>query len=140
MKDDGKKYLKDMDKIFNRFGEIQKRFNAGRDGIKAIVSFIGEMSRKKTPAFALDDPILVRGSELMKEVIDSLDEQLKAAKKVSAPTEFSKFHKDLLESLKLQVSGYKEMTDMFADYKVTHALKGKDKVTKGVELIEKAVI
>jgi len=135
MKNNEKDYLDQVSQVFLNFAKIQKDFTNGRDGIKAVLNFIDEMSRKKNTSFALDDPILIKGSDIMNNMIDKLEEQYKILKDIAAPESFAEFHSNLEKSLKLQLSGYKEMVNIFSDYKVTNVLKGGEKVDKGLELI-----
>lgn len=135
MKNNEKDYLDQVNMVFLNFAKIQKDFTNGRDGIKAVLNFIDEMSRKKNTSFALDDPILIKGSDIMNNMIDKLEEQYKILKDITVPESFAEFHSNLEKSLKLQLSGYKEMVNIFSDYKVTNVLKGGEKVDKGLELI-----
>lgn len=131
-----KEYLEKLSEIFDALCNIQKNFTSKRGGIKAVLNFITEMSRKKTSAFSLEDPLLIKGSDLMNDVVEKLDDQYKNLKKMTAPEDMADFHKKLENSIKLQITGYKEMTEIFSDYKVTHVLKGKEKVSKALEMME----
>ncbi len=135
MKKEEKTYLVQIEKIIENFGTIQRQFVLDKSGIRAIIKFIEDLEGHR-PFFELDDPVVQKGKTAAERVIESLEEQMKTLEALSPPPSWKKFHESFLESIKLQLKGYKEMALVFEDSNVDHIIKGQELIDKGMELLE----
>jgi hypothetical protein len=84
----------------------------------------------------LDDPVVQKGKTAARRVIDELTEQLKFLEAVEAPALWGQFHHSLIESIRYQVQGYKEMAMVFEDSNMNHIIEGQEMVDRGMKILE----
>jgi hypothetical protein len=130
-----KKYLKSIEQVIESFGNIQRNFVLDKTGIRAIIKFIEDLEGRR-PFFELDDPVVQKGKTAAKRVIDELSVQLDTLEKMTPPKPWEQFHSSLVESIKLQLEGYKEMSLVFEDSNMNHILEGQDMVNRGMKILE----
>lgn len=128
-------YLEDIEKIIERFGDIQKQFIMDKKGIHAIIKFIEDFSGAPQ-SFSLDDPVIQKGKAIVQSVISEIEKQLESIEKLKPPEVWLKFHKILTESIKMQLEGYKEMAKVFKDKNTIHIASGQKLVNLGMKLLE----
>jgi hypothetical protein len=130
-----KKYLKAIEQVIENFGNIQRNFVLDKTGIRAIIKFIEDLEGRR-PFFELDDPVVQKGKVAAKRVIDELSVQLESLIKMEPPKPWEQFHGTLVESIKLQLEGYKEMSLVFEDSNMSHILEGQELVNRGMNILE----
>ena len=135
MKDDEKKYLSEIEKVIENFGTIQRNFVLDKSGIRAIIKFIEDLEGRR-PFFELDDPVVRKGKTAAERVINELSEQLKILENLSAPPPWEQFHESLVESIRTQLEGYREMALVFEDSDMDHIVDGQDIVNRGMKILE----
>jgi hypothetical protein len=69
-------------------------------------------------------------------VIKDLSCQLEELEKQEAPPVWEKFHSTLVESIRLQIKGYKEMVKVFDDSELSHIEEGQKQVNSGMEILQ----
>ncbi len=135
MKDEEKRYMEKIESAIDHFGTIQRNFVLDKSGIRAIVKFIQDFAGSP-PSFSLDDPVILKGKQAAFKVIDELEKQLLDLRSVRPPDIWEKFHESLLNSIQLQLQGYKEMVRVFEDSDVDHLQHGQEMVNKGMGILE----
>jgi hypothetical protein len=130
-----KKYLKAIEQVIENFGTIQRNFVLDKTGIRAIIKFIEDLEGRR-PFFELDDPVVQKGKTAAKKVIDELTVQLDLLKEMEPPQPWTQFHQTLIESIKFQLEGYKEMSQVFEDSNMNHILEGQEMVNRGMKILE----
>jgi len=129
-----KQYIEAVEAVIEQFGTIQRNFVLDRQGIRAIVRFIQDLEGKH-PVFALDDPVLQKGKGAAERVIQELAHQLKTLEALTPPQIWARFHSAFLDSIRLQLEGYREMMKVFNDNRIEHIAKGQEKVDRGMSIL-----
>lgn len=128
-------YLESIEKVIESFGTIQRNFVLDKTGIRAIIKFIEDFEGRR-PFFELDDPVVQKGRLAARRVIEELATQLDCLKHLSPPPLWGQFHDSLIESIALQIDGYREMYLVFEDSDMEHIIRGQEKVSKGMQILE----
>lgn len=135
MKEDEKKYMGQIEGIIESLGTIQRNFVLDKTGIRAIIKFIEDLEGRR-PFFDLDDPVVQKGKTAAGRVIGELEKQLERLGKISPPASWKEFHRSLVESISLQLEGYKEMFLIFEDSSIEHVTEGQNMVSQGMKILE----
>lgn len=130
-----KKYLSGIEEAIESFGTIQRNFVLDKTGVRAVINFIEQFEGHR-PLFDMDDPVVIKGRLAAQKVVEELTKQLKFLEKLEYPADWEQFHKTLLESIQLQLEGYREMTKVFEDCNLEHVEKGRDLVNSGMNLLQ----
>lgn len=135
MKEEEQKYLSQLEKVIENFGTIQRNFVLDKSGIRAIIKFIEDLEGRR-PFFDLDDPVVQKGKAAANRVIEALSGQLQILEDLQAPPMWKKFHDSLVESIRTQLEGYREMSLVFEDSDMDHVTDGQEMVNRGMKLLE----
>ncbi len=135
MKDPEREYMEHIEAIIEHFGTIQRNFVLDKSGIRAIVKFIEDFAGAP-PSFSLDDPVVLKGREAAGRVVKELAVQLGELQLLSPPERWGAFHASLVNSIDLQLRGYKEMTRVFEDSDINHLSAGQELVNRGMGILE----
>jgi len=130
-----KKYIGEIEKIIERFGTIQRNFILDKTGIRAIIKFIEDLEGRP-PFFELDDPVVQKGKAAADKVIRELSTQLSALEALEAPKRWKEFHSSIVNSIRLQLEGYREMALVFEDSNMDHISYGQQMVNSGMKILE----
>lgn len=133
--DQERRYLEQIEVFTEEFGRIQRDFVLQRHGVQAVIRFIEDFSGSR-PAFNRDDPVLVKGRTAAERAIEDLSREFQDLHHAEPPAAWRLFHGTLLESVRLQLEGYREMIRVFDDADVAHLRKGKAMVDQGMGLLE----
>ncbi|MEW6278820.1 MAG: hypothetical protein AB1758_09375 [Candidatus Eremiobacterota bacterium] len=125
------RYLDTLEAVIEDFGRIQREFVLSKNGIRAVVRLIEEMSGTP-PVFDLSDPVVQKGRKATFQVISELDRLGRVLASVRPPAAWERFHRTLLESLGLQLDGYREMVLVFEDRSREHLRRGQRMVDQGL--------
>ena len=129
------KYLGSIERVIERFGTIQRNFVLDKTGVRAIINFIEQFEGRR-PFFELDDPVVQKGKSAAEKVIKELNQQVDYLRNLEYPENWEKFHKVLVESIEIQLDGYREMVKVFEDSKLDHIEKGHEMVNKGMKILQ----
>jgi len=129
------KYLATIEQVIEHFGTIQRNFVLDKTGVRAIIVFIEQFEGRR-PYFELNDPVVEKGKAAAYRVIKELSGQLDFLMKLECPDNWKKFHGKLVESLEIQLEGYKEMVKVFEDSRLEHIESGHNLVNKGVGILQ----
>lgn len=129
------KYLTEIEQVIERFGTIQRNFVLDKTGVRAIINFIEQFEGHR-PFFELDDPVVEKGRAAAFKVMEELSRQLEYLKNMEYPPVWEKFHKTLVDSIRIQLEGYREMTKVFEDCNLKHVEEGRDLVNQGMNLLQ----
>jgi hypothetical protein len=135
MDENEKKYLDGIEKVIESFGTIQRNFVMDKTGIRAIIKFIEDLEGRR-PFFELDDPVVQKGKTAVIRVIEELTGQLNTLKDLLPPSPWKQFHHSLIESIRIQLEGFKEMSLVFEDSDMDHIVDGQDLVNRGMKILE----
>lgn len=135
MKDEEKKYMDEIERIIEGLGAIQRKFVLDKTGIRAIIRFIEDLEGRR-PFFELDDPVVRKGKMAVKRVIDELSRQMEILEDLKPPQPWKEFHRTLVQSIKLQLEGYQEMSMVFEDSNMDHIADGQEMVGQGMKILE----
>ncbi|MFH0802928.1 MAG: hypothetical protein V2A78_11180 [bacterium] len=135
MKERERRYLERIEEIIERFGSIQRDFVLDQSGIHAIVEFIENFSGS-IPEFSLNDPVLLKGKQAAFKVIDKLEKQLSELESLDPPELWKQFHDTFVNSIRIQLEGYKDMVQVFTDRDIMHITRGRARVDEGVSRLE----
>jgi len=130
-----KHYLEAIESFIESFGSIQRELVLNQEGLRAVVRFIEDFAGGPQ-AFSLDDPVMLKGRLAALTVIEELAGEMERIKEMEPPGRWKIFHETLLESVTLQLRGYREMARIFDDRELEHLLKGQELVNQGMGLLE----
>ncbi|MDQ7823039.1 MAG: hypothetical protein RDV48_09620 [Candidatus Eremiobacteraeota bacterium] len=128
-------YLESIQKVIERFGSIQNQFVQEKNGVVSLVKFIENIEGSQ-PSLSLKDPVMQKGKSAASVMVQALEQELGALEAISPPEVWAKFHENMVTSIKLQVEGYQEMMKVFEDNDIKHIGRGKDIVSKGMNILE----
>lgn len=133
--DQERRYLEGIEAFTEEFGRIQRDFVLQKHGVQAVIRFIEDFSGTR-PAFKPDDPVMVKGRGAAERAIEDLKREFQDLHHAEPPPQWKLFHATLLESVRLQLEGYREMVKVFDDSDVEHLRRGKIMIEKGMGLLE----
>lgn len=120
------------------FTRIQRDFVRDKQGVRALVGLIRDLSGR-LPLLDPQDPVLRKGQDATERAIVELGVQMARLRRAEPPEAWQRFHHTLLESLRLQLEGYQEMTRVIQDWKPDHLVAGEALVRRGMSLLEAGV-
>lgn len=130
-----KEYFEILEAAIENFGMIQKEFIIEKNGVISLIRFIKNIEGRQ-PELSLKDPVMQKGREAVKNMINEFEKQLFKLRKIEPPEIWAPLHEVILSSLGKQVAGYKEMQFAFENNDVKHIGRGKEIVKKGLAILE----
>jgi hypothetical protein len=131
-------YLNELANILDNIEKIQQKLLANKKDIENIISLIKEFSSNPIDN-NLDDPIVQRAKKTLNELINDLQNEYYKLESLTPTPDWQKFHNIFLNSLKLQIEGYKEIFLVFIDGNITHINVGTIKVKNALDILHENV-
>lgn len=128
-------YMGQIDAFAEEFGRVQREFIRSKSGVRALVGLIRDISGG-LPQLGPDDPVLHKAREATEKALVELGVQTQRLERAEPPELWRPFHERLLESLRLQLDGYHEMSMALREYRIDFLQRGQARVLEGMSLLE----
>lgn len=135
LEDQERRYLETIEAFTEEFGRIQRDFVLQKHGVQAVIRFIEDFSGSR-PVFQAEDPVMRKGRGAAERAIEELEREFQGLHHADPPAAWKLFHTTLLESVRLQLEGYREMVKVFQDSDLEHLKRGKRLISEGMGLLE----